>query len=195
MDTAPTAPVMPPHSTAPAGATTEGLSASKYGAKRMARYLLRSFDDCFDVCETINRQVQERVERDDIEPVFREIECWALAVPNTVSNIVVGFGIPGLILDNRQTTTHPVRPLHLDFSKIPEPAVRKANTALVMAHDIKSFFDLNALNHYLRNPEGLKVHGLELAKIRKTMTMTVKKRDGIKANFALILTCSVEPVD
>lgn len=169
-----------------------GATASKYGPVRMARYLLRSFDDCFDVCETINRQVQERVERDDIEPLFREIECWAMAVPNTVSNIIVGFGIPSLILENRQTTTRPVRPLQFDFSRSPQPAVKRTDKALVMAHDVKSFFDLNAFNHYLRNPEGLKAQGLELAKIRKTMKMTVKKRDGVKANFALILTCAVE---
>jgi len=158
----------------------------------MARYLLRSFDDCFDVCETINRQVQERVERDDIEPVFREIECWAMAVPNTASSIIVGLGIPSQILEDRRTTTRPIRPLQLDFSKSPKPAVKRTHKALVMAHDVKSFFDLNAFNHYLRNPEGLKAQGLELAVIRKTMKMMIKKRDGVKANFALILTCTVE---
>lgn len=177
------------------GTDTEGATTSKYGAKRMARYLLRSFDDCFDVCETINRQVQERVERDDIESVFREIECWAMAVPNTVSNIIFGFGIPGLILDDRQTTTYPIRPVQLDFSKIPKPAIKRTRKAMVMAHDIKSFFDLNAFNHYLRNPEGLKAQGLEFATIRRTMKMMIKKRDGVCANFALILTCIVESED
>lgn len=157
----------------------------------MARYLLRSFEDCLDVCETINRQVQERVGRDDIEPVFREIECWAMAVPNTASDIIVGFGIPGLILENQRTTTHPVRPLQFDFNKNPKPAVMRTDRALVMAHDVKSFFDLNAFNHYLRNPEGLKAQGLELAAIRRTLKMTVQKRDGVRANFAMILTCAV----
>jgi len=177
---------------ADSGATATRATASKYGAVRMARYLLRSFDDCFDVCETINRQVQERVERDDIEPVFREIECWAMAVPNTASSIIVGLGIPSQILEDRRTTTRPIRPLQLDFSKSPKPAVKRTHKALVMAHDVKSFFDLNAFNHYLRNPEGLKAQGLELAVIRKTMKMMIKKRDGVKANFALILTCTVE---
>jgi hypothetical protein len=158
----------------------------------MARYLLRSFDDWFDVCETVNRQVQERVERDDIEPVFREIECWAMAVPNTASAIIVGLGIPSQILDDRQTTTRPIRPLQLDFSKSPKPAVKRAHQALVMAHDVKSFFDLNAFSHYLRNPEDLKAQGLELATMRKTVKVMIKKRDGVKANFALILTCTVE---
>jgi len=158
----------------------------------MARYLLRSFDDCFDVCETINRQVQERVERDDIEPVFREIECWAMAVPSTASSIIVGLGIPSLILEDQWTTTRPIRPLQLDFSKSPKPAVKRTHKALVMAHDVKSFFDLNAFSHYLRNPEGLKAQGLELAAIRKTMRMMIKKRDGVKANFALIVTCALE---
>ncbi len=158
----------------------------------MARYLLRSFDDCFDVCETINCQVQERVERNDIEPVFREIECWAMAVPNTASSVIVGLGIPSLILEGQRTTTRPIRPLQLDFSKSPKPAVKRTDKALVIAHDVKSFFDLHALNHYLRNPEGLKAQGLELATIRKTMKMMIKKRDGVKANFALILTCTVE---
>jgi hypothetical protein len=61
-----------------------------------------------------------------------------------------------------------------------------------MAHDVKSFFDLNAFSHYLRNPEGLKAQGLELATIRKTMRMMIKKLDGVKANFALIVTCAIE---
>ena len=64
-----------------------------------------------------------------------------------------------------------------------------------MAHDVKSFFDLNAFSHYLRNPEDMKAQGLELAVIRKTMKMMIKKRDGVKANFALILTCTVESDD
>jgi hypothetical protein len=192
MDTTTIDPSMPPHHATGAGATTAATPTSKYGAKRMARYLLRSFEDCLDVCETINRQVQERVGRDDIEPVFREIECWAMAVPNTASDIIVGFGIPGLILENQQTTTHPIRPLQFDFNKNPKPAIMRTNKALVMAHDVKSLFDLNAFNHYLRNPEGLKAQGLELAAIRRTMKMTVRKRDGAKANFALILTCTVE---
>jgi hypothetical protein len=165
---------------------------SKYGTARMARYLLRSFDDWFDVCETVSRQVQEGVEREDIEPVFREIECWAMAVPNTASAIIVGLGIPSAILDDQRITTHPIRPLQLDFSKSPKPAIKKSHNSLVMAHDVKSFFDLNAFNHYLRNPEDMKTHGLELAALRKTVKMLIKKRDGVKANFALILTCSVE---
>ncbi len=167
-------------------------TASKYGTARMARYLLRSFYDWFDVCETVSRQVQEGVEREDIEPVFREIECWAMAVPNTASSVIVGLGIPSLILEGQRTTTRPIRPLQLDFSKSPKPAVKRTDKALVIAHDVKSFFDLHALNHYLRNPEGLKAQGLELATIRKTMKMMIKKRDGVKANFALILTCTVE---
>ncbi|MCX6832084.1 MAG: hypothetical protein NT028_08125 [candidate division Zixibacteria bacterium] len=195
METNPIASTLPQQIAADGSPVTARATASKYGAVRMARYLLRSFDDCIDVCETINHQVQERVERDDIEAVFREIECWAMAVPNTVSNIIVGFGIPSLILEDRQTTTHPIRPLQLDFSKSPEPAVKRTPKALVMAHDVKSFFDLNAFNHYLRNPEGLKAQGLELATMRKTMKMMIKKRDGVKANFALILTCTVESDD
>jgi hypothetical protein len=167
----------------------------KYGPSRMARYLLRSFDDCFDVCETINHQVQERVERDDIELVFRDIECWAMAVPNTASNVIVGLGIPSAILDDQQITTRPIRPLQFDFSKVPRPAIKRTHKALVIAHDIKSFFDLNAFNHYLRNSEALRAQGLELAAIRKNMRMMIKKRDGIKANFALILTCTVESDD
>ena len=43
-----------------------------------------------------------------IEPVFREIECWAMAVPNTVSAIIVGLGIPSQILEDQRTTTRPV---------------------------------------------------------------------------------------
>ena len=158
----------------------------------MARYLLRSFDDWFDVCETVNRQVQERVERDEIEPVFHEIECWAMTVPNTASAIIVGLGIPSQILEDQRTTTRPVRPLQLDFSKSPKPAVKRARQALVMAHDVKSFFDLSAFSHYLQNSEGLKAQGLELATMRKTVKMIIKKRDGVKANFALILTCTVD---
>ena len=183
---------LPQQIAADGGTATARATASKYGAMRMARYLLRSFDDCFDVCETINRQVQERVERDDIEPVFREIECWAMAVPSTASSIIVGLGIPSLILEDQWTTTRPIRPLQLDFSKSPKPAVKRTHKALVMAHDVKSFFDLNAFSHYLRNPEGLKAQGLELAAIRKTMRMMIKKRDGVKANFALIVTCALE---
>jgi hypothetical protein len=186
---------MPQQIGADGNTATAQVTPSKYGAVRMARYLLRSFDDWFDVCETINRQVQERVERNDIEPVFREIECWAMAVPNTASNIIVGFGIPSLILENRQTTTRPVRPLQFDFSRSPQPGVKRTDKTLVMAHDVKSFFDLNTFSHYLRNPEGLKAHGLELATIRRTMKMMIKKRDGVKANFALILTCAVESDD
>jgi hypothetical protein len=185
-------PTFPQQIDADSGATVVRATVSKYGAVRMARYLLRSFDDWFDVCETVNRQVQESVERDEIEPVFREIECWAMTVPNTASAIIVGLGIPGHILEDQRTTTHPVRPLQLDFSKSPKPAIKKTQKAFVMAHDVKSFFDLSAFSHYLRNPEDLKAQGLELATIRKTMKMIIKKRDGVKANFALILTCTIE---
>jgi len=171
---------------------TARATASKYGAVRMARYLLRSFDDCFDVCDTINRQVQERVERNDIESVFREIECLAMPVPDTVSNIIIGLRIPSLILEDQWITTRPIRPLQLDFSKSHKPAVKRTDKTLVMAHDVKSFFDLIAFSHYLRNPEGLKAQGLELATIRKTMRMMIKKLDGVKANFALIVTCAIE---
>ena len=170
-------------------------TASKYGTARMARYLLRSFYDWFDVCETVSRQVQEGVEREDIEPVFREIECWAMPVPNTTSAIIVGLGIPSAILDDQRITTRPIRPLQLDFSKSPKPAIRRAHNSLVMAHDVKSFFDLNAFNYYLRNPEDMKAHGLELATMRKTIKMIIKKRDGVKANFALILTCVIKSDD
>jgi hypothetical protein len=175
-----------------AGTATTQAATSKYGPSRMARYLLRSFDDWFDVCDTVNRQVQERVERVDIEPVFHQIECWAMAVPNTASAIIVGLGIPSQILEDKQTTMRPVRPLQLDFSKSPKPAVKRVRQALVMAHDVKSFFDLSAFSHYLQNPEGLKAQGLELATMRKTVKIMIKKRDGVKANFALILTCTVE---
>jgi hypothetical protein len=195
METDPTDSTLPQPAIANSGTNTTRATASKYGAVRMARYLLRSFDDWFDVCETINRQVQERVERNDIEPVFHEIECWAMAVPNTVSAIIVGLGIPSVILEDRPTTTRPIRPLYFDFNKSPKPDVRRAHKTLVMAHDIKSFFDLNAFSHYLRNPEDLKAEGLELASMRKTMKMMIKKRDGIRANFALILTCTVEAND
>jgi hypothetical protein len=177
---------------ADSGTAVVRATVSKYGAVRMARYLLRSFDDWFDVCETVNRQVQERVERDEIEPVFHEIECWAMTVPNTASAIIVGLGIPSQILEDQRTTTRPVRPLQLDFSKSPKPAVKRARQALVMAHDVKSFFDLSAFSHYLQNSEGLKAQGLELATMRKTVKMIIKKRDGVKANFALILTCTVD---
>jgi hypothetical protein len=183
---------LPQQTGADGGTSIAPATTSKYGAARMARYLLRSFDDWFDVCETVSRQVQERVEREDIEPVFREIECWAMAVPNTVSAIIVGLGIPSVILDDQRTTTRPIRSLQLDFSKSPKPAVKRAHNSVVMAHDVKSFFDLNAFNHYLRNPEDMKAQGLELAIMRKTVKMIIKKRDGVKANFALILTCAME---
>lgn len=195
METNPIKSTVPQQIDADSGTVAARATASKYGAVRMARYLLRSFDDWFDVCETINRRVQETVERDDIEPVFHEIECWAMAVPNTASAIIVGLGIPSQILDDRRTMTRPIRPLQLDFSKSPKPAVRRANRALVMAQDVKSFFDLSAFNHYLRNPEDLKAQGLELTVMRKTIKMMIKKRDGVKANFALILTCAVESDD
>ncbi|TFH65973.1 MAG: hypothetical protein E4G91_00450 [Candidatus Zixiibacteriota bacterium] len=177
-----------------AGGSTAKVSAtaSKYGAMRMARFLLRSLDDCIDVCETVTRQVQDRVRRDDIVPVFHEIECWAIAVPNTTSSIIVGLGIPSLILEDQRTITRPIKPLKLDFSKSPKPVVKRTDKALVIAHDVKSFFDLNAFYHYVQNPEGLKAQGLELVTIGKTMSMMIKKRDGIKANFALILTCALE---
>jgi hypothetical protein len=166
--------------------------AAKYGTTRMARYLLRSFEDWFDVCETINRQVIERVERDDVEPLYHEIPCWAMAVPNTFSSVIIGLGIPSAILDENRTSTHTVRPYRIDFSASAQPAIRKTDRMIVLAHDVKSLFDLNAFNQYLRNPDGLKEHGLEIASIKRSIRMTVKKRDGIKANFALILTHNMD---
>lgn len=165
-----------------------GLTATKYGPTRMARYLLRSFEDWFDVCETIHRQILEKVERDDVEPIYHEIPCWAMAVPNTVSSVIIGLGIPGSILESSHTSTRPVRPLRVDFSRGAEPAIKKTDSTVVLAHDIKCLFDLNAFSHYLRDPVKLKAQGIELTSVKRSIRMTVKKRDGIRANFALILT-------
>jgi hypothetical protein len=132
------------------------------------------------------------VEREDVEHMQQAIECWAMPVPNTVSSIIVGLGIPCLILEDQRTGIRPVKPIRLDLGRGPRPTIQTAAGSLIVAQEIKSLYDLNVFNFHLRNPEVLKTHGLELATIKRTTKMTVVKRDGVKANFALVLTCGIE---
>ncbi|GEM_PF-2106157 len=175
------------------GAAPANVVGTKYGPPRIARYLLRTIDDCLDICETVNRRVQDNVSRKDVESVFREIECWATAVPNTTSSIIIGLGIPSQILNDKRTSIRPSRPLQLDYSKNPRPVVRRARRGLVIIHDIKTFFDLNAFSHFTRDSEGLKTYGLDLASLRKNTKFMAMKRDGVNANFALVITCPAGP--
>jgi hypothetical protein len=170
------------------------LSPSKYGATRLARYLVRTFDDCFDVCETLSRRIQENVDPGDIEPVFRGIECWAMPVPKSVSSIIVGLGVPSSILDDQKTGSRPVKFRQIDFTDHQKPLVRRSEQTVVIAQDVKSFYDLQAFHHFMKDPQGLATEGVELALIRRTIRLRVKKQDGVKANFSLILACSIPAV-
>ena len=175
----------------PATTVRQALTPN-YGAPRLARYLVRSFVDCIDVCETIKRQVQERVEPSDVEKVFHQIECMAIAVPNTISSVIMGFSIPSRILEDQRTLRRS-KLLQLDYSISPKPAIRKSDKAVVIAHDVKNLFDLQALEFHLRDAGELKAAGLEPDTIKNTTKITVKKKDGVKTNFSLILTCAISP--
>ena len=165
-------------------------SPAKYGAPRLARYLVRNFVDCIDVCETIKRQVHERVEPNDVERMFHEIECMAMVVPNTVSSVIMGFSIPSRILEDQRSLRR-LKQLQLDYSISPKPVIRRSDKAVVIAHDVKNLFDLQALEFHLRDAEELKAAGLKPETIKNATKITVKKKDGVKTNFSLILTCSI----
>ncbi len=161
----------------------------KYGPLKMARYLVRTFDDWSDVCETLNRRVQENVEAGDFEAILRLIECWAMSVPNTVSSVIVGFNVPTLIIEEQRGVGRVKRPMQIDPNGRKKPAILKSDKALAITYDVKNLLDLHVFNQFVHNPLALKTEGLDIGSVKRMMKVSVKKVEGPAANFTIIFTC------
>ena len=159
----------------------------KYGATKLARYLVRSLDDFQDVCETVVKQVLQFVDSDDLVAVVKSMECSGMPLPNTVSSFILGIQTPKSVLDGQRVRNKLLKSTMLEDAVDSKPAIIRKNNVTIISRPVKSFFDLFALYHQLKTLSQNRAGALKLASARRSARFEVKTIEDDNCNFDLTI--------
>ncbi len=175
---------------------TKQILLANYGNMKLARYLVRSYDDFVDVCHTVARQVLKCAERKQVFNLFNTIECTFTSVPNTLTSLIVGFTMPEKILSRQSYRSRPARDVEIRVPATHAPKYRCLEGQTLFSARISCFFDLYLLHRFIREAMNLPGEGMKLITSKRQAQITVSRlseeQGGYRLKVAFPCECDVE---
>jgi len=171
---------------------TKQIVLANYGKLKLARYLVRSYEDMVDVCQTVARQVINSVEGKQLFNLFNSIECRFTSVPNTLTSIIMGFMVPEKILTRQNFGSRPAREPEIRVPATQAPKYQSENGLTVFSSEIGCFFDLYLLHRFIRDAMNLSGEGMKLITSKRMSQLKVLKLKSGASKYKLSATFPCE---
>ncbi len=168
--------------------TTKQIILANYGRLKLARYLVRSYNDFADVCQTVARQVLHCADPEKVFELFNAIECKCALVPNTLSSMIVGFNVPEKILRRQGYRTRPSRIPELRVPPTQAPRYECNDERTTFSLKVTCFFDLYLLHRFILEAINLPGEGMKLIKSKRTARLGLSDSDSTSTSFKLAVT-------
>jgi hypothetical protein len=156
-----------------------------FGKLKLARYLVRSYDDLADVCQTVARQLLQYAERDQVFELFNAIECKGTCVPNTLSSVIFGFMVPEGVLQRKGFRSRQTRNPELRVPPTQAPKFECENGQTIFSADVSCFFDLYLLHRFIREVMNLSGEGMKLITSKRMAQMKLTESTSPDTGFGL----------
>jgi len=147
---------------------------STYGAPKMIRYLVNSVDDLREITDTVRFIVSQNCESDDYDTLVKMITVTAIPMGNGVSSFILGFNVPGDILERSGSEKRKATKGKTNHKSIAMPKLSYSGTWSQFGFDIRNLDDLIGAVHSTVSLFQEEAKNLDYINLKRSTKMKVK---------------------